>query len=306
MAKIQGITDRLLRVINQNDQAPALEKIDREEFIIDFQKRDILISESDQLISAIRKEANDENMKLRVIKNRIKSECWDAMEVIGKSVKSFKPDIMLGKKIDVTNYPLRKRDPALLEKIEKIKRLRNTEVQIKNLCEKSEDSEKLHDVETEVILDVEPCSISSELTVLLYSPFELISNERRRVQAYILLECIQDIKSKFNIKFQELSLAKSDEISKIEDKIERIKNILSLIGIHEEIFQPELDSDEVPESVINIHDSEIKFEKVLSAEEKKREGLRRKGEEELHRQQAEDNARERALMSMMGGTLEDK
>jgi hypothetical protein len=110
--------------MNQNENAPALEKIDREEFIIDFYKRDCFIAEADAEILAIRKASMEECLKQRVIKARIQNECWASMEVVGQSVKSFKEIIPGQKMIEVTNYPVRARTKEETLKIQKIKRMR--------------------------------------------------------------------------------------------------------------------------------------------------------------------------------------
>lgn len=69
--RVKSITERLLKAMSQNETAPTLEKIDREEFIIDFYKRDCLIAEADAEVLAIRKKNMEMNLKMRVIKNRI-------------------------------------------------------------------------------------------------------------------------------------------------------------------------------------------------------------------------------------------
>jgi hypothetical protein len=110
--------------MNQNENALPLEKIDREEFIIDFHKRDWFIAEADAEILAIRKASLEESLKQRVIKTRIQNECWASMEVVGQSVKSFKEKFPGQKMIEVTNYPIRARTKNETLKIQKIKRLR--------------------------------------------------------------------------------------------------------------------------------------------------------------------------------------
>ena len=59
-------------MMDRNNSAPLLEKLDKEEFIIDFENRDRLIAESDARINAVKKEIEEENMKQRIIRNRLK------------------------------------------------------------------------------------------------------------------------------------------------------------------------------------------------------------------------------------------
>lgn len=55
---------------------------------------------------------------------------------------------------------------------------------------------------------------------------------------------------------------KQEGIAKIEEKNDRIKTIMEELQINEHVFHPELDSDEVPELIIQVADSEVSCEKV--------------------------------------------
>ncbi|KAJ1563371.1 Cilia- and flagella-associated protein 43, partial [Nowakowskiella sp. JEL0078] len=158
---------------------------------------------------------------------------------------------------------------------------------------------------------------------LLYDSFELTTNERKITQIHLLGEVILDIKTAFNEKFREFEKLKGDEISKIEDKNDRINQIMQELQIQETLFRPYLDEDEVPERIITVNDSEVTIEKVLieevegvnlinlnkqyiTADEKKKIEEKQKLDEERLRAAQEDNFRERALLTMMGGRLEDR
>jgi hypothetical protein len=104
--------------------------------------------------------------------------------------------------------------------------------------------------------------VDSEVTKLLYSPFELITKERRMTQAILLRELVEHVKVEFNKLFQEKSKQKQDEIVKIEDKNERIREIMKELEINENVFSPVVHDDEAPERVIEVKDNEIKAEKV--------------------------------------------
>lgn len=141
---------------------------------------------------------------------------------------------------------------------------------------------------------------------LLYLPIELNTKEKRIMQSHLLGETIDDLKVKFNSSFGDMMKAKQDEIAKVEEKNERIVAILAQLQMNEKIIHPELDEDEIPESVIQVCDAEVKAEKFLSAEELTKIEAKRLIAEERQRMQGEDNYRERALLEMMGGNLEDR
>ncbi len=116
--------------MKRNENAPELEKIDRAEFVIDLKEKERLVQETDNEIAQIRKEQERKNLEKRVLKSRIKKECWDSAEVIGQSIKSFKDNQMLGKPLEVTNYTIRRKTPAEIQKISNIKRLRRVQLAV--------------------------------------------------------------------------------------------------------------------------------------------------------------------------------
>nr|KAJ3422347.1 Cilia- and flagella-associated protein 43 [Polyrhizophydium stewartii] len=307
-SKVKGITEKLLRAMEKNETVPQLEQIDREEFIVDFEERDRLISEADAKIRGIRREIEEENLKKHVIRNRLKKECWDSMEVVGQSIKSFNKETMTNRLTEAPNYPIRHRSKAQLRWVEKMKRLRRVQIAVHNATRKKsvhEESaaDEQHAEEGEAKKVVQTQSKNSEL---LYDPFELTTNERRRIQSVLLGEYILDIKTEFNARFNEMFKLKQDEIVKIEEKNDRINTILQQLQLQEAVYHPELDEDEVPTRIIEVLDSEVTCERFITAEERKRIEEKRRQEEERQRQQAEDNSRQRALMTMMGGKLEDR
>ena len=118
------------------------------------------------------------------------------MEVVGQSIKSFKESPLTQKIIEVVNYPLRKRSKEELIKIQKIKRLRGVEVKVNDIFQQGEigaDDNELektsHEKKTAFAFEA-----SAENTKLLLHPFDINSDEKRRVQSIILSECVLDIK----------------------------------------------------------------------------------------------------------------
>ncbi|KAJ3262629.1 Cilia- and flagella-associated protein 43 [Boothiomyces macroporosus] len=305
--KLKAISEKLQKLIAKNEGAPSMEKIDRSEFVIDLKERDRLTEETDKKINKLREELEIENLKKRVLKNRIKKECWDSIEIIGQSIKSFKVDPMLGKLIEVTNYPVRRRSPAECLKLANIKRLRKVQILVDKECkllnDQNNNNNDLDENMGETKLNYHPEIPNS---VLLYEDIDLKTKESRRIQTFILGECILDIKESFLKKFKEMCKMKQDDIMKIEEKNERIAAILAQLQIQEKIFHPEFDEDEVPESIMEVKDSEVTVERFLNAEELKKLEAKRLKDEEWKRLQGEDNSRQRALMQMMGGKLEDR
>ena len=58
--------------MTKNETLPLLEKLDKEEFTIDFRERDRLLSIADEKIRTVRNDIDTSNLKKRVIASRIK------------------------------------------------------------------------------------------------------------------------------------------------------------------------------------------------------------------------------------------
>ncbi|KAJ3016739.1 UNVERIFIED_CONTAM: Cilia- and flagella-associated protein 43, partial [Siphonaria sp. JEL0065] len=311
--KIKVIRERLTKAMQRNETLPELEKIPKSDFILDFAERDRLMAEADARVKQVRKEIELENLKKRVIRNRIKAECWDSMEVIGASIKSFRPDPTTTRIAEVTNFPIKKKSPQEIQRIEKVKILRKIQLHVEAAEKKDNtaisaiaavqaDDVVLDSATTEAPPPIAEVVTYNDFKSLLYNDFELTTNQRKRTQIILLGEAINEIKAtitEFNSKFKDFCKFKKDEILKIEDKNERILNITSELQIQEAIFKPVLDDDEVPERIIEVHDDEVKAEKFIGPEELKRIEARKREEEERRRAAQEDNYRERGLMIMM-------
>ena len=58
--------------MQKNESVPPLERLDREEFTIDFKERDRLLAIADERVKQVQTSIETENLKKRVIRNRIK------------------------------------------------------------------------------------------------------------------------------------------------------------------------------------------------------------------------------------------
>ncbi|ORY35132.1 WD40 repeat-like protein [Neocallimastix californiae] len=354
--KIEELRLRYIELVEQNNKLKDIEKLEPLEFTIDFDEKNRLNAELEEEVDKYRKQLEKENLKMQIIKERIKNECWDSMSVVGKTIKSFKENKLTGKKIKVTNYPLRKKTEKEQRNIDRIIKMRKNQLRIEPLIDKI-NADKYKEIdslmgnsneetnnpsaptttapapttttntgansktapantnantntianantsENEVVSEIK---LKSNYEDLLFNSFDLVTNERKRIQIFILEEIIIDIKKQFNEKFDEQVKSKNDILSKVEEKNERIQTIIEELEIKEEIFQPTLDDDEIPDSCLKIDESEIKAEKYLTEEEKKKLEEKRLIEEQRLRERLEDNWQERALQEMMNGTLVDK
>jgi uncharacterized protein YnzC (UPF0291/DUF896 family) len=209
-------------LIASNEAAPEVEKILPEEFILDFENKDRLTALAEAKIEQQREFIEKENYRKKILSQKMISEFWDSMQVMGKCVKSFSNDILTDKPLEVSNYGIRKGSKNGIER--KIKLLRMVEINTNNQISQTFDPQynKLSD-EAKTFFSSLP-KLLPDCSNLLYQTYEITSNENRRNQIILLQDYINDLKSNFNKKFEEISRLKLDEISKIEDKNGRIKD----------------------------------------------------------------------------------
>ena len=145
-----------------------------------------------------------------------------------------------------------------------------------------------------------------ELLDMLYRPLALRTNAQKRIQILLLEQLIREMKISFNKKFDNCFATKEEKLDEIRNKNGRIQEILSELKVQEEYFQPKWNNSEFPERVVEVADSEIPVEKYVSEAERKRLAEEEEERKRLAAMNQGDNAPERALMEMMGGTLEQE
>ena len=230
-AKLDDIIKSIADLVEANENVPEIERLDKSEFVIDLAERDRLLKETEVTILKMRKDQEGVNMTNRIIMNRIKKECWDSAEVVGRTIKSFKPSELLNDLVKVSNYPIRKRSEAEGARVANLKRLRRVELAVEQSLNINDERKVSVDLGSGVNGKLES-KVLSENSKLLYSPSELNSKERQRLQSFILAEVVHDIKLSFNQLFNEIFKDKQDEIAKVEEKNERVKAILDELGVN--------------------------------------------------------------------------
>ncbi|KGL73709.1 WD repeat-containing protein 96, partial [Tinamus guttatus] len=288
---IKKLRTNIQKMMHENEQMPDIEKLERQEFNLDIEEQ--------------------ANCYLQDV---IKRECWDSMCVKGRAVKCFHIAC------EVKNYPLKERSKEELETLEKILQLKKIEavdlkirkeiVEIKPETELPKEEEEM---EEEVVADNTASyslvgSLSSQYGAdisVLYHQLDLHSREQKVNQIILLQDIIYKVKTAFNKEFDIAVQQKEHEIARVKERNLRIREILAQLDLQEEVWEPALTDDEVPEHALTVQDSEIKVEKYLTPQERAKAEMLAKLEME-RRLAALDNERLRALKDMMGGVLEVK
>ncbi|CAM9864882.1 unnamed protein product, partial [Laminaria digitata] len=115
-------------------------------------------------------------------------------------------------------------------------------------------------------------------TYLLYPPLGLRTPRQKRTQIVLLGEVVLEVQRAFNKHLDRLHSAKDDCMDKVEEKNNRIQEILVDMGSDETFFKPKWLDAEQPEEVFNVeremtvqpYESEADREAKRKAEEEKR------------------------------------
>ncbi|KAL8576297.1 hypothetical protein ACOMHN_006220 [Nucella lapillus] len=310
---IRDIRKTIQNMMKDNEELPDIEKLGRHEFDLDLDEQARLQVEGEQEIERVREEIEYDNLAKRYLHEMIKRECWDNMQVKGRSLQAFNSNL------EVANFPLKERNRAVMIQLNVVTarrkvEMREMEIRRKevDLASKSSNSGAEDEpVEDEEDYNSEQPSITGSLgssygggNELFYSQFELHLRHQKINQIVLLEDAIHRIKVAFNKDFDDVLVKKEQEISKIKDKNKRISKILRDLDLIEAIVEPQMSVHEKPEQLLIVEDSEVKVEKYLTPEQKKKKEEKMKAEEERRQREKGDNQRERALDMMMGGVLE--
>ncbi|XP_061084124.1 cilia- and flagella-associated protein 43 [Conger conger] len=341
---MRRLRETIKEMMQENETLSEMERLEPQEFNLDIDARKRLLTEAEEEVAKVRREAEMENLAKAYLREVIKKECWHSMKVKGKSVKAFHTAH------EVKNYPLKARSPQELEekgrvhtmrKIEHGDRRLQHEIVEKNTCppkvteenedetednkseqenepeaekdkEKQEEEEEKKGEEEEEVDKDSPAltgSLSVEYggaNIYLYSQFDLHVREEKINQITLLQDVIYKVKTAFNKEFDAVHKQKVQEINRVKEKNKRISEIMLELEMEEALWEPALSDGEKPELALTVSESEIKVEKYLSLEQRQKEEELKKVEEERLQAAKADNIRERALDDMMVGVLEMK
>lgn len=97
--------------MEENERVTDIEKLERDEFVIDIDKQAAVVDKGEQVCEEIRKDAEKTVLKLELLRERVQQTTWDKMEVQSKAIKSIKGDTL------IFNYSIRKRTPEEVRRL---------------------------------------------------------------------------------------------------------------------------------------------------------------------------------------------
>ena len=71
MSELEVIKQKLYELLDENDKVTEIERLERDEFVIDVEKRDKVNEDGEKVCDEIRKEAEKTQLKLELLKERV-------------------------------------------------------------------------------------------------------------------------------------------------------------------------------------------------------------------------------------------
>jgi hypothetical protein len=125
MSELNVIKSKLNELLDENNRVSEIERLERDEFVIDIEKQARSLDEGEQTCEDIRKEAEKTVLKLELLRDRVVQKTWEKMEIPSKAVKSIKGDTL------IFNYSLRKKTPEESKRLQQIVTFRKCELREK-------------------------------------------------------------------------------------------------------------------------------------------------------------------------------
>ena len=81
VADLSKIKDKLLALLAENERVTDIERLERDDFVIDVDRKDRVETEGEKECEDIRKEAEKTVLRLELLRDRVKQSTWDTMEI---------------------------------------------------------------------------------------------------------------------------------------------------------------------------------------------------------------------------------
>jgi hypothetical protein len=320
LRKLKATFDQLLEL---NEAAPEIERIPREEIVLDKKLRESIIQDGDVRVRETQAKVKAENLAKDTMTQRIKELVWDSMSVHGTELMSFTTGqtchnfpiripseeekeilekVRMQRRIEIAMHKASKKELGMSNSLIELGVADSTTMTIAAEAKEGEVGEEAAQQEGIIpdIDDVDEVWTKAQDDPCMYHRFEVSTRERKTSQIIMVEDAITRGKTRFNAQFDEFMKRKIVVLGKIEEKNARIAEIQEELSSTEPLFDASLQDSEQPDRVLTVEDSEVTVPRWVSKEE-----LRQKAEEEARatKKGPREAAAERALLGMMGGTL---
>ncbi len=125
MQELKVIKGKLVDLLAENEKVTDIERLERDDFVIDVERSEQINLEGENICEEIRKEAEKTTLKLELLKERVQQSTWEKMEVQNKAVCSIKGEML------VFNYGIRKRAAEEQRRLNQVINFRRNELREK-------------------------------------------------------------------------------------------------------------------------------------------------------------------------------
>ena len=125
MQELKVIKCKLVDLLAENEKVTDIERLERDDFVIDVERSEQINLEGENICEEIRKEADKTTLKLELLKERVQQSTWEKMEVQNKAVCSIKGEML------VFNYGIRKRAAEEQRRLNQVINFRRNELREK-------------------------------------------------------------------------------------------------------------------------------------------------------------------------------
>jgi len=341
LKNIERFKGQFDEVLKRNEEAPADERLGLLEFAVDVELRDQLIAEGKERTDKMRNDMTIAFKGKELVAKRIKEQCWDSMEVNGEMFRAFNTgteitNFPIRKRTDAQQKRMKQieflRRMQIMEHNFLYEEAKGSQEEVdsrffpevltqdagyliklaapigenqKTDEEKATDEKKADEKKEK---DKKENKKEEKKSIfppyLLFHPLECVTGCRKRMQAALLSEKIEDLKRHFNVLFTQSYGLKQIEIESIMEKNKRIMEIQEELKVSVEVYEAFISEDEISQSVLSVKNGEIKSVRVLTKEEQAVHD--KQMEDERIKALNKDDSPDRALDDFMGGTLETK
>jgi len=319
LSQQQSLKIEFAEILEYNRNCDPLEKLERDELVIDVAMRDRMVAQGDAAAEKVREQILNANLRTDLTSHLIRERCYDTMEEQAAVLMPLGESPLGG----VSGYPLPKVGEVELRGLQMVRIQRKIEMaELKDKAEQGsvaatdgmlmseEDFVTRHggkaaaaEVPVEEEADVK--KISGDVMALQYHDMELTTRERRLNQVALMRESVRVRKAEMNKAILAAIAYKSREIDRLDEKAARVAEILTELE-SEEAVERYLLSGVEEGTQLQVKDEDMTEEKYVSAKE--RAALEQAAREEQARKanSDKDDQAGRALQDMMNGSLEAK
>lgn len=119
LSDLHKIKNKLLTLLDENERVTDIERLERDEFIVDVPRMHKVVDEGQKECQEIKKEAEKTVLRLELLRERVLTSTWNTMAEQQTAIKSILGDTL------IFNYPVRKRTD---EEVKKLNRVRTTRI----------------------------------------------------------------------------------------------------------------------------------------------------------------------------------